>query len=101
MKSQVEAHLVERVEATGGFTRKIAYIGRRSCPDRLVGWPGGCSNSMEYRDNRHALIETKRPKGKARADQDREHQRLRAIGIDVRVLDTIEAVDAFVEEMTR
>lgn len=101
-ESQVEKHLVAKVEATGGLIRKIAYVGRRSCPDRLVGWPTEKMgfNALLLQGNRPIFVETKRPKGKARADQEREHERLRAIGFDVRVLDTIEAVDAFVEEVT-
>lgn len=116
-ESQVEKHLVKRVEETGGLIRKIAYRGRRGCPDRLVGWPEKESIaqgsrlgpdrkriSFSYPENlpmRHTLVETKRPLGKARGEQEREHERLRAVGFDVRLLDTIEAVDNFVEEMTR
>ena len=103
-ESKVEAHLVERVEATGGLVRKIKYLGRKACPDRLVGWPsrrGSLALQVHTAPAHHVLVETKRPKGKARDDQEREHERLRAIGFDVRVLDTIHAVDAFVEEMTR
>lgn len=110
-ESVVEAHLVKRVEETGGLVRKIKYIGRRSCPDRLVGWPLRPGVDIYWADGglaqlnicpaRNTLVETKRPKGKARADQEREHERLRAVGFDVRLLDTIEAVDKFVEEMTR
>lgn len=110
-ESKVEAHLVKRVEETGGLIRKIRYLGRNACPDRLVGWPqqdhievdwgNGPNKISSYRSPRHTLVETKRPKGKAREDQEREHERLRAVGFDVVVLDTIEAVDAFVEVMTR
>ena len=87
-ESQVEQHLVEQVTKAGGLVRKLAYVGRRACPDRLVGLAG-----------RHALVELKRPLGAARAEQEREHQRLRGIGFDVRVLSTIEEVDAFIAEM--
>jgi hypothetical protein len=90
-ESAVEDHLVARVRATGGIERKVAYIARKACPDRLVGWPNG----------RHGLVETKRPLGKARDDQAREHDRLRRVGFRVDVLDTIEAVDKYVEEMLR
>jgi hypothetical protein len=107
-ESQVEAHLVKRVEETGGLIRKIAYIGRRSCPDRLVGWPQhgafivGGAECGSITPARNALVETKKPETpKAQAAQAREHERLRSIGFDVRVLDTIEAVDAFIEERTR
>lgn len=103
-ESKVEAHLVERVTATGGLIRKVAWIGRRGCPDRLVGWPER-TTSIGCRERvypaRHAMVETKRPLGKARADQAREHERLRRLGIWVEVLDTIEAVDKFIEDMLK
>lgn len=95
-ESQVEKHLVKRVEETGGLIRKIAYIGRRACPDRLVGWP----TDERFCQPRKALVETKRPGGKARGEQEREHERLRAVGFHVYVLDTIEGVDKFIEDMT-
>ena len=88
-ESQVEKYLVEQVALAGGITRKIAYIGRRGCPDRLVG----------FRNGRTALVELKRPLGSARAEQEREHVRLRAVGFTVVVLDTVEAVDAWVSGM--
>lgn len=88
-ESVVETHLKRRVQETGGFTRKVQWIGHRGAPDRLVGWP-----------RRHVLVEMKKPvTPNAEAHQKREHERLRSIGFDVRVLATIEAVDAFIEEM--
>lgn len=110
-ESVVESHLVKRVEETGGLCRKVQWIGRRGAPDRLCGWGGvnpswnsgpkgeGLSLKIE-RFPSHVLVETKRPAKGAEAHQAREHERLRAIGFDVRVLDTIEKVDAFVKEMT-
>jgi len=80
-ESRIEKYLVEQVKLHGGLTR---------CPDRLVGFPQG---------PRFALVELKRPLGRARAEQEREHVRLRRVGFDVRVLSTIEAVDAFILEM--
>ena len=85
----VESYLGERVAATGGVVRKIAWPGRRGAPDRLCGWPNG----------RHGLVEVKRPGGKPEAHQLREHNRLRAIGLPVEVIDTIEGVDAYVARM--
>lgn len=105
-ESVVESHLVKRVEETGGLCRKVQWIGRRGAPDRLCGWPSrdpaahAGAPIRPGRLGRHALIETKRPAKGAEAHQAREHERLRAIGFDVRVLDTIEKVDAFVKEMT-
>lgn len=96
----VEQHLIKRVKETGGVVRKVIWPGRRGAPDRLVGWPASETTPLT-RPARNALAELKRPKKNAEAHQAREHERLRAIGFRVEVLSTIEAVDAFVEEMTR
>lgn len=86
----VESYLVTRVKETGGTVRKVTFPGHPGAPDRLVGWPG-----------RHALVEMKRPRGKAKAHQAREHDRLRDIGFRVEIIDTKDGVDQFVEGMTR
>lgn len=101
-ESKVETHLNTRVQETGGFTRKLVFVGRRGAPDRLVGWPERYAPDRSWRwAPIHALIELKRPLTPVEEDhQRREHARLRAIGFDVRVLATIEEVDAFIEEMT-
>jgi hypothetical protein len=88
IEALVESYLVERVRDTGGEVRKVTFPGRRGAPDRLAGWPG-----------RHALVELKRPGAKPEPHQVREHDRLRAIGFRVEVIDTREAVDAFVDRM--
>ena len=88
-ESIIEKHFVEAAAKAGGLQRKVEYLGRRGCPDRLVGFPHG----------RHALIELKRLRGRARDEQVREHVRLRSIGFDVRVLASIEAVDEFIAEL--
>ena len=100
IEAPIEQHLVKRVKETGGEVRKVVWPGRRHAPDRLVGWPETGTGQQKL-EAAHALVETKRPKGKARGGQLREHERLRAIGFRVEVLDTIEAVDRFVREMTR
>ena len=87
----VEGHLRVRVAETGGICRKLQWIGRRGAPDDFCGWPS---------TQRFGLVETKRPKKGAEAHQAREHARLRACGVRVDVLDTIEAVDKYVEEMS-
>ena len=84
----VESYLVQRVKETGGTVRKVRWDGHPGAPDRLCGWPG-----------RHGLVEVKRPKGHAEAHQKREHDRLRAIGFRVDVIDTKEGVDAYVAAM--
>lgn len=93
-ESTVEDYLVSRVAETGGFTRKLQWIGRRGAPDRLCGWP------LEP-FGVHALVELKRPKGPtAEAHQKREHKRLRAIGFKVYICHDKVDVDRFILEMT-
>lgn len=89
LESKVEQHFVDCAKARCGVVRKLAYIGRRGAPDRLLVLPYG----------RVFFVELKRPGGNAEAHQLREHERLRGIGADVRVLDTLEAVDAFFNEV--
>lgn len=89
IEAHVETYFKRRVKETGGEERKVVFPGRKGAPDRLCGWPNGC----------HAFVELKRPKGKAEAHQLREHQRLRAIGLRVVILDTREKVDDFVDLM--
>jgi hypothetical protein len=92
-EARVEEHLVQRVKETGGFTRKVKWLGRRGAPDRFCGWP---------HLQRFAMPELKRPNGPdAEAHQKREHERLRACGIRVDVLFTKEQVDAWILEMTK
>lgn len=105
-ESRVEDHLIKRVGETGGITRKIIWPGRRGAPDRLVGWPRIWGlpkfGVTSLRPAKHFLVEMKRPLTPDAEDhQKREHDRLRSIGFDVRVLATIEEVDDFIEEMTR
>lgn len=99
-ESKVEKHLTERVKALGGDTRKLSYVSRHSAPDRLLLFPEGSPGhrllvrfpDVDYAAQ-HPLVETKRPKADANEAQAREHERLRAAGFIVLVLDSIEAID--------
>lgn len=88
LERTVESHFVARVAEQNGEERKLRYVNRRHATDRLLVLRG-----------RVFFVELKRPGGKARDGQLREHARLRRAGADVRVLDTIEAVDAFFAEV--
>lgn len=83
LEKEVEAHLVKRVKERGGIPYKFTSPARRSVPDRICVMPLG----------RVLFVELKRPGGKPTPQQDREHQRLRALGAVVLVLDTKQAVD--------
>ncbi|MEX3555285.1 MAG: VRR-NUC domain-containing protein [Burkholderia gladioli] len=84
----IETCLVERVHAIGGAAYKFTSPARRSVPDRLVVLPGG----------KIAFVECKRPGGRLTRAQAREHDRLRALGCSVWIVDTRESVDAFIEQ---
>jgi len=86
-ESVVEQHLVKRVKALDGFVRKLKWIGHRGAPDRFVAIP---RRGMW-------LAELKRPGEGLEDHQAREHARLQNMDIRVVVLDSIEAVDAFIE----
>ncbi|EHE4123973.1 VRR-NUC domain-containing protein [Salmonella enterica subsp. enterica serovar Bareilly] len=75
-ESLIEKHLVAEVKKAGGVAYKFISPGRRSVPDRLVLLPGG----------RLVFVECKAPGKEPRANQLREHERLRALGFTVMVL---------------
>ncbi|ALX97281.1 nuclease [Serratia fonticola] len=77
-ESTVENNLVKKVKAAGGTAYKFTSPGRKAVPDRLVLLPGG----------RVVFVECKAPGELPRADQVREHKRLRALGFKVVVLDS-------------
>jgi hypothetical protein len=86
-ESRIENALVRGVKRAGGEVRKLAWPGRRHAPDRLVFWPDGIVH----------FIELKAPGKKPRKGQEREFCRLEKFGHIVRVLDTLEKVNHYVE----
>lgn len=91
-ESQVEKYLVERVEANGGLCEKFTSPGRRNVPDRLVSWPATCCHLPEV-----AFVECKATGKKPTPAQRRDHKRRREMGHNVYVVDSYEAVDAFIK----
>lgn len=77
-ESTIEKHLVAEVKKAGGIAYKFVSPGRRAVPDRLVLLPSG----------RVVFVECKAPGEKPRPEQLREHERLRALGVTVVVLDS-------------
>lgn len=77
-ESTIEKHLVAEVKKVGGIAYKLLSPGRRAVPDRLVLLPGG----------RAVFVECKSPGERPRPEQLREHERLRALGFTVVVLDS-------------
>lgn len=85
LERDVERALVRRVKELGGMCEKFTSPSNRSVPDRLVTLSGG----------RIIFVELKRPNAKPTEAQSRDHARRRALGCDVRVIDTVEAANAF------
>lgn len=89
----IEDYLVKRVKAMGGEVRKVQWIGRVGAPDRLVMLP---FNESLYsgRLKTTVWVELKAPGAKPRPSQLREHDRMRAMGQRVEVIDSLEGVEA-------
>lgn len=81
----LEGYVVDKVkarfESTGWLHRKVVYQGRRGAPDDWFFGPGA----------RLVIIEFKKPRKKPKIHQAREHNRFRALGFKVYVVDNVEA----------
>lgn len=90
-ESKLERHLDYLVKTHGGFTRKTVYQGRAGAPDRQVFMPGG----------RIWFVEMKAPGGKPRPNQEAELKALEYFGFKVRVVDSLDSVNGFIEEILK
>lgn len=96
-EGKVEDYFVEQCEANGALVRKLAYVGRRGAPDRMVVW--GANPDYAAGDGlpvRIDFVELKAKGQKADDHQAREHERLRALGCNVFLIDSKEAVDRYI-----
>lgn len=87
-ESAVERELIARVQAAGGQAYKFTSPGRRGVPDRVVLLPG---RAPEF-------VELKRKGQKAKPHQVREHERMRAAGAVVHIIDDEAGIDRLLEE---
>ena len=85
LEREIEKKFVEHVKKLGGTAEKFTSPNRRSVPDRLVTLCTG----------RIIFVELKRPGAKPTEAQLRDHQRRREMGCDVRVISTMEEINAF------
>ena len=85
LEKQIEKALVQTVKALGGLAEKFTSPNKRSVPDRLITLPGG----------RIIFVEVKAPGKKPTLKQDLDHQKRRALGCDVRVIDSMEQARCF------
>ncbi|WP_342417165.1 VRR-NUC domain-containing protein [Paenibacillus sp. FSL R10-2782] len=89
LESKIEAYLRQRVKDLGGIAYKFTSPGNSGVPDRLVLLPG----------NRTVFVELKAPGKKTTKLQLAQHRRIQALGHDVRVIDSREQVDAWLQEL--
>jgi hypothetical protein len=87
-ESVIEKYLVQQVKRVRGEVRKVQWIGRRGAPDRIVMLPSGLEGGGVT-----IFVELKAPGKKPEAHQLREHNRMRDMGQEVAVIDSMEAVD--------
>lgn len=102
-ESEIEKYLVKRVKELGGEVRKVQWIGRRGAPDRIVMLPWRTASPAlckalgvpegTPRQARCIWVELKAPGKKPEPHQVREHDRMRAMGQSVSVVDSFERVD--------
>ena len=83
LERDIEQALVKRIKAIGGTCEKFTSPGRRSVPDRLVILPG----------SHISFAECKRPGQQPTGKQAKDHERRRALGCVVHVIDSYEAID--------
>jgi hypothetical protein len=102
-ESKVESYLVKEVEKRGGVAEKFKSPGRRNVPDRIISWPETIFPRGEWAPYPGwvEFVECKRPGEKPTPAQHRDHERRRAMGFRVTVVDSIEAVDTYLESNIR
>ena len=89
-EGKVASYTTRALKTHGCVVRKICYEMRRGCPDLLVICPGG----------RVVFLELKKAENiEPEPHQLREHERMRAVGADVRVIGSKEQVDALIQEL--
>lgn len=86
-ESVIEKHLRDQIKNMGGLCWKFVSPGMPGVPDRIAMLPGG----------KLVFVELKAPGQSAKPHQHRRHVDLWRVGQAVAVLDSIEAVDAFVK----
>jgi len=86
-ESKIEAELRKSCLKNGYKTYKLQGVGVKNAPDRIILQPHG----------RAFFVECKAPGEVPNAAQLREHTRLKRLGFDVYILDTMEDIPLMME----
>ena len=87
---EIEQYLREKVVKAGGMALKFVSPGMAGMPDRLVLYPSG----------KMFFVELKAPGKKLRPLQLVRHEELKQMGFPVKVIDTKEKAEAFINEIS-
>lgn len=91
-ESDIEDYLVKRVREMGGEVRKVKWLGRNGAPDRLV-MLKGIHNHAIWVELKAEGLTALFPHTPHERQQHREHERMRAMGQRVVVIDSLKGVD--------
>lgn len=98
-EGKIEKALVERIGAIGGHIRKAQWVGRRGCPDRFVMLPysrrSKLASVLRMAATQNPWVECKATGELLDGHQEREIQRMRALGELVLVIDSLEQIDSY------
>lgn len=98
----IQTYAQEQLKKRGCLVRKIAYESRRGCPDLLVLVPPlDKARAWKWLNMPRALfLEIKKDEQtKPDLHQQREHERMRAVGADVRTIGSKAQVDELIKEL--
>lgn len=103
-EGEIVQYAKEQLKAKGCLVRKIGYEMRRGCPDLLVLVPERASNPVlpdvwPYPPKTLFLEIKKDEQTKPDPHQVREHERMRAVGANVRVIGSRAQVDSLIAEL--
>lgn len=88
VEKDIESYGVRKMRQADILFYKFVSPSRAGVPDRIAMYGG-----------RVVFVELKRPGGKPRGLQIKVHETMRAHGMDVRVIDSKEGIDALIEEL--
>lgn len=87
-EKNIEEYLRDQVKAQGGKAYKFVSPGNAGVPDRLILFPSG----------RIFFVELKAPGKKSTPLQESQQTKIRNMGFTVLVIDSKQAVDAFIKK---
>ena len=93
-ESEIEKYFVKVVKSLGGEVRKVKWIGRRHAPDRVAMFP--CPTESFVGDT--LWVELKATGEGPTEGQVREHRRMRKMGQQVFVFNSIGGIDKWAHE---